>query len=184
MRYVIETVYKGYRFRSRLEARWAVFFETMMVKWEYEEEGFMVGGKPYLPDFYLREYDWYIEVKPDDDNLIKKGIDKARHFCDNKTQPLIFFIGVPGDERFIVLRNIDEITISQKDLQMFYCEDCMKISFLDGLHALRESRKYESKFHLLGCECINRENTGYDYISKSLATARLKRFDRENKFRY
>jgi hypothetical protein len=24
----IETHYKGYRFRSRLEARWAVFFDT------------------------------------------------------------------------------------------------------------------------------------------------------------
>lgn len=26
---VIETEYKGYRFRSRLEARWAVFFDTL-----------------------------------------------------------------------------------------------------------------------------------------------------------
>ena len=28
----IETVYKGYRFRSRLEARWAVFFDACGVK--------------------------------------------------------------------------------------------------------------------------------------------------------
>ena len=26
---VIETAYKGYRFRSRLEARWAVFFDAI-----------------------------------------------------------------------------------------------------------------------------------------------------------
>ena len=32
----IETEYKGYRFRSRLEARWAVFFDACGVKWEYE----------------------------------------------------------------------------------------------------------------------------------------------------
>ena len=36
----IETVYNGYRFRSRLEARWAVFFDALGVKYEYEAEGF------------------------------------------------------------------------------------------------------------------------------------------------
>lgn len=50
----IETEYKGYRFRSRLEARWAVFFDTCGVKWEYEPEGFDLGdGIKYLPDFRL-----------------------------------------------------------------------------------------------------------------------------------
>jgi len=38
----IETRYKGYRFRSRLEARWAVFFDALGVIWEYEKEGFEV----------------------------------------------------------------------------------------------------------------------------------------------
>ena len=36
----IETVYKGDRFRSRLEARWAVFFDAARIKWEYEPEGY------------------------------------------------------------------------------------------------------------------------------------------------
>lgn len=36
----IETSYKGYRFRSRLEARWAVFFDELGIKWEYEKEGY------------------------------------------------------------------------------------------------------------------------------------------------
>lgn len=36
----IETRYKGYRFRSRLEARWAVFFDVLGVRWEYEPEGY------------------------------------------------------------------------------------------------------------------------------------------------
>jgi len=60
----IETKYKGYRFRSRLEARWAVFFDTLGVKWEYEKEGFDLGkvGK-YLPDFWLPEFNCWIEVK-------------------------------------------------------------------------------------------------------------------------
>lgn len=43
----IETRYAGCRFRSRLEARWAVFFDTLGVKWLYEPEGFVVGhGDP------------------------------------------------------------------------------------------------------------------------------------------
>jgi hypothetical protein len=50
----IETSYKGYRFRSRLEARWAVFFDAAGIKWEYEPEGFDIDGTLYLPDFRLR----------------------------------------------------------------------------------------------------------------------------------
>lgn len=50
----IETRYKGYRFRSRTEARWAVFFDEMEYKWEYEPEGFVLpDGTHYLPDFRL-----------------------------------------------------------------------------------------------------------------------------------
>ena len=57
----IETTYKGYRFRSRLEARWAVFFDTLGIKWQYENEGYQkevelnTGLKTlrYLPDFFL-----------------------------------------------------------------------------------------------------------------------------------
>ena len=52
----IETEYRGYRFRSRLEARWAVFFDACGVKWEYEPEGFDLGdGLYYLPDFLLHD---------------------------------------------------------------------------------------------------------------------------------
>jgi hypothetical protein len=35
----IETLYRGYRFRSRTEARWAVFFDKLGLRWDYEEEG-------------------------------------------------------------------------------------------------------------------------------------------------
>lgn len=38
----IETYYNGYRFRSRLEARWAVFFDTMGIEWRYETEGYIL----------------------------------------------------------------------------------------------------------------------------------------------
>ena len=32
----IETSYDGYRFRSRLEARWAVFFNEAGIEYQYE----------------------------------------------------------------------------------------------------------------------------------------------------
>lgn len=62
----IETSYKGYRFRSRLEARWAVFFENAGITWDYETEGFDLGGSLgwYLPDFYLPLLKVWIEIKP------------------------------------------------------------------------------------------------------------------------
>lgn len=66
----IQTVYKGYRFRSRLEARWAVFFDALGVKWSYEHEGFeLPGGGRYLPDFYLPDFDEYVEIKGGDVKL-------------------------------------------------------------------------------------------------------------------
>lgn len=59
----IETRYAGCRFRSRLEARWAVFFDTLGVAWQYEPEGFDLDGTWYLPDFYLPTLNAYYEVK-------------------------------------------------------------------------------------------------------------------------
>ncbi len=59
----IETVYKGYRFRSRLEARWAVFFDDLGIAFDYEPQGFKLDGKRYLPDFWLPSQKCWIEVK-------------------------------------------------------------------------------------------------------------------------
>ena len=60
----IETYYNGYRFRSRSEARWAVFFDNAGIKYYYEPEGFPVQGtEGYLPDFYLPDSKEFFEVK-------------------------------------------------------------------------------------------------------------------------
>jgi hypothetical protein len=61
----IETFYNGYRFRSRLEARWAVFFDEMGWQYEYEPQGLVLSdGRPYLPDFLLTAARAWIEIKP------------------------------------------------------------------------------------------------------------------------
>lgn len=60
----IETRYKGYLFRSRLEARWAVFLDSLGIPWEYEKEGYeLFDGTRYLPDFWLPDQPGFLEVK-------------------------------------------------------------------------------------------------------------------------
>ena len=61
----IETEWNGYRFRSRLEARWAVFFDTLGIPYEYEVQGYRIDGVSYLPDFWLPKQDCWFEVKPE-----------------------------------------------------------------------------------------------------------------------
>lgn len=61
----IETIYHGYKFRSRLEARWAVFFDALDIVYEYEKEGYDLDGIKYLPDFWLPEQQYWIEIKGD-----------------------------------------------------------------------------------------------------------------------
>lgn len=61
----IQTSYAGCRFRSRLEARWAVFFDHLGIGWEYEPQGYVLSdGSCYLPDFLLDCGTW-VEVKGD-----------------------------------------------------------------------------------------------------------------------
>lgn len=67
----IPTMYRGVQFRSRLEARWAAFFDRIGLQWEFEPEGYETSAGRYLPDFwlpsiYLRgaRVGLYFEVKP------------------------------------------------------------------------------------------------------------------------
>lgn len=59
----IPTVYDGISFRSRLEARYAQFFDELGMGWAYEVEGFEIQGRRYLPDFWLPDSRTYLEVK-------------------------------------------------------------------------------------------------------------------------
>ena len=61
----IPTKFMGVRFRSRLEAKWAAFFQLMQWKWQYEPRDF----SGWMPDFGLYEAHrlhpvTYVEVKP------------------------------------------------------------------------------------------------------------------------
>lgn len=61
----IKTIYNSVKFRSKLEARHAVFFDNYGLQWEYEPQTFRLkSGLMYSPDFYFPELDCYAEVKP------------------------------------------------------------------------------------------------------------------------
>lgn len=96
----IQTRYKGHYFRSRLEARWAVFFDAIGIKWEYEKEGFELGrAGRYLPDFWLPSWKAWVEIKPERPSDEERA--KARALADHH-RPVIMLIGSPGDERPIL----------------------------------------------------------------------------------
>ena len=61
---IIETRFRGYHFRSRLEARWYVFFEALALRAEYEPQGFVTSSGAYLPDFFVNEWRMWVEIKP------------------------------------------------------------------------------------------------------------------------
>lgn len=50
------TVYRGTKFRSRVEARWACFFDTLGVEWVYEFQHYDFGVKAVWDDDEFREY--------------------------------------------------------------------------------------------------------------------------------
>ena len=113
----IETFYKGYRFRSRLEARWAVFFDAMGWQWEYEPEGFDLGEAGwYLPDFKMYGKDsngdyniFYFEVKPEDRDLTESEKEKIFAFgkmcVDHRVTcgygDFILLDGVPSEKLYL-----------------------------------------------------------------------------------
>jgi len=65
----IPTTYRGIRYRSRLEARWATFFDELHIRYAYEPKAFTHEGENYVPDFYLPATKTWVEVKPSFNNL-------------------------------------------------------------------------------------------------------------------
>src|SRR3989338_6170912 len=115
----IETKYKGYRCRSRLEARWAVFFDDLGIKYEYELEGFKLpSGAAYLPDFYLSELCLHVEVKPSE-RIALPDLKKIAEFSLQGDHPLLLIVGTPTqEEMFLIDRRhdpgIEEIEVNQE----------------------------------------------------------------------
>lgn len=95
----LTTFYKGYRMRSRLEARWAIVFDTLKLKYEYEKQGFNLGKVGcYLPDFYLVKHEVWVEIKPpheDPLNELTLELAKLEALCNQSHSNCLMLVGDP-----------------------------------------------------------------------------------------
>jgi hypothetical protein len=87
----IPTMYGGVQMRSRLEARWAAFFD--MCEWPWTYEPFDLNG--WTPDFQL---DFgrpvLVEVKPHTDRLLGAIFrDVTRPVVDQPASPRVLLVG-------------------------------------------------------------------------------------------
>lgn len=95
----IETRVYGCRFRSRLEARWAVFLTSAGFRWAYEPEGVELDAGRYLPDFRVTRDDVtvWLEIKP----MTERADDPRHAELARRGGQLVFVVqGLhrPGDD--------------------------------------------------------------------------------------
>ncbi len=179
----IETEYKGYRFRSRLEARWAVFFDACGVKWEYKPEGFDLGdGFYYLPDFLLHDVwvrnhtkcDLWIEVKGqmterDAEKIIRfANSGRENDLCEVTKSPILIVTNIPDfDDPFSY---IWEETETHRDPRPFNFET------IDGdYYAALPCITPQGRFGIIGSDY--QENIDFEATEKAYALARQARFE-------
>ena len=147
----IETFYDGYRFRSRLEARWAVFFHEAGIQYEYEPEGFNLPNCGYyLPDFYLPMFGAYVEVKPlsishEDEETAKEKLIELFYGIDGIT---ILLKGDPVDMNIQLYAN-DANDSNGGEGWWTSKENCVRFMFID--------------YGSFGCPCIYYYNI-HDHI--------------------
>src|SRR5258708_1039198 len=93
----IETHYNGYRFRSRLEAKGAVFFNAVGNDYRYEKDNaFNLHAIWYLPDFKLNPYGCYIWVEVKGQVPTEEEEIKALRLCIADRHPVCILVGSPG----------------------------------------------------------------------------------------
>lgn len=90
----LPTEYNGRTYRSRAEARWALTFDILGLKHQYEPQMIDTPLGRYLPDFYLPTQCCWIEVKGPHPTPEEKA--KARALALQSHKPVyIFACGIP-----------------------------------------------------------------------------------------
>jgi hypothetical protein len=136
----IPTTYNGVEYRSRLEARWAIYFDTLKISFEYELEGYQVTDKiRYLPDYFLPELSCFVEIKPTIEVMTAKDIEKLYKFATHEEGiNLLLIVGAPGKHEIWLINrrsgcpfeefNLDEFS-SDKEFVSEFLVYCEKVKF-------------------------------------------------------
>lgn len=129
----IDTIYKGYRFRSRLEARWAVFFDHLKLNWVYEHEGYALPSGWYLPDFWFPDEYVIVEIKhgpqptnaqgrPDFDTREQKLMDEIVREVEDIDGGLVLY-GDPLDVMYNVVDRRGLVELGHNCARLFGFEE-------------------------------------------------------------
>jgi hypothetical protein len=97
----LETEYRGVRYRSRLEARWAVLFDVLGFRYEYEPQGYQTRHGNYLPDFWMPQFRAFAEVKPVPFTLEQRA--KCAEVAHGTRQSFLLLVGQPDTAPFWML---------------------------------------------------------------------------------
>ena len=188
----IETFYNGYRFRSRLEARWAVFFDTLGIRYQYEPEGFVLSdGTYYLPDFYLPDFKFWVEVKGVMDEESKRKIDLFADSLNWKKSRLWILRDIPNTSGCFWKDDLpeDAFWVFAKDAAdgpylPCICPGCGEVGIeFDGRGWRVDGCTLEDTMFLVYPDAgsIHHEDKGYSYeapkIVRAYAAARQARFE-------
>lgn len=123
----IPTRHNGVLYRSRTEARWAVFFSTLEAEATYEPESFSIDGAWYLPDFFCLRWNLYIEVKPE--NPTPFEMERCARLSQVTGRPVLMVCGSPSTKTghfFIDGEKWPE------NAQIIECEGCHTIGIAEG----------------------------------------------------
>lgn len=174
----IQTIYNGYHFRSRLEARWAVFFDALNIKYEYEPEGYVLpNGTCYLPDFriYVRHRDYKDEYKPIfvevKGTLTKYDVFKIDEFAyrSNFKYPTLIVGNVPKDTH----EALNNINTFQGEFDFLY----YTYSYIDGDWAYPCFFTYHGGEMWLAGPDHNELSYNTYFVDQALLKARQARFE-------
>jgi hypothetical protein len=168
----IDTWFDGQRYRSRLEARWAVFFKVLGIKSEYEVEGYTDGATCYLCDFRLPDYRYWIEIKPSMPDADEYA--KADMLCEATGEPVFIFHGQLRDHRsYVSLPGADGLPIPNTGYRWTQCPHCNALDIrFDGIARGLPCRCVEER----GGETV-RGSRLIEFALQQAATARFEHGD-------
>lgn len=98
----LPTYYGGVKFKSALEARWAMYFDEINVAWRYEDEGYALPSGRYLPDFWLPVAGMHAEVKSDRGFSLTE-LQKCADLAGATQNPVLLLDGPPRGVPFYLL---------------------------------------------------------------------------------